>query len=159
MITLLGWTGGSSTVAGKHEALSWMMTRPSEYSEVSMSRACGGNDRRFSMCTSRVKFLRFGGGGEKSRKLLDEQTTDGKGIHTHIPSSRGSPRTNPLLWKASMASSTVHFKAFTRAYRGIRASSRECSFGQDIREGNVVVTYPFGRRTPAPVHCRSWRLA
>ena len=48
-------------MAGKQDALSWRMIRPSEYSEVSMSRACGGNNRRFSMCASRVKFLRFSG--------------------------------------------------------------------------------------------------
>jgi hypothetical protein len=32
-------------------------------------------------------------------------------------------------------------------------------FGQDGRKGNVVVTYPYGRHTLAPVHCRSWHLA
>jgi hypothetical protein len=36
-------------------------------------------------------------------------------------SSRGFPRANPLFWNACMASSTVHFKALIRAYRGILA--------------------------------------
>lgn len=63
MITLLGCAGGASTTAGKQDALSWRMRRPSEYSGVSVSSACGGNNRRFSTCASRVKFLRVGGGG------------------------------------------------------------------------------------------------
>lgn len=64
---------------------------------------------------------------------------DGRG--TNIPSSRGWPRTNPLLWKDSMASSTVHFKAFIRAYRGIRASSRGMLVSVKI-EGKVMSLSP-----------------
>jgi hypothetical protein len=72
------------------------------------------------------------GGGEKWRKLFNELMDERGG--TYIPSSKGSPRTNPLLWKASMASSTVHFKAFIRAYRGIRASLKESSFRSGLKE-------------------------
>ena len=58
MMTQSGEAGGESTIAGKHDALSCKMRRPSEYSGVSVSCVCGGNNRRFSTCTSRANFLR-----------------------------------------------------------------------------------------------------
>ena len=58
MITHPGKAGGESTIAGKHDALSCRMRRPSEYSGVSVSCVSGGNNRRFSMCSSRANFLR-----------------------------------------------------------------------------------------------------
>jgi hypothetical protein len=58
MMTHPGEVGGESTIAGKHDALSCRMRRPSEYSGVSVSCVCGGNNRRFSTCASRANSLR-----------------------------------------------------------------------------------------------------
>lgn len=77
IITLFGCASGASTTAGKHDALSWRMRRPSEYSGISVRRDCGGNNRRFSTCASRAKFLRREGLGQAfvdKKKLRSTRT-------------------------------------------------------------------------------------
>jgi hypothetical protein len=157
MITLPRCVGGARTTAGKHDALSWRMRRPSEYSDVSMSRACGGNSRRFSTCASRVKFLRDGEkGGEAGEALrgIDEQT--GRNAH----STKGIPKDKP-------ASLESIYGLVGRPFQGVYPSiSRDPSWFEGMRVSTMgekkramSVTYPFGHHPPAPVRCRSWHLA
>ena len=88
IMTLPGQAGGESTIAGKHDALSCRMRRPSEYSGVSVSCVSGGNNRRFSTCASRANFLR----GVTRISVIDDRISvinegtfrrEGSQVHTH----------------------------------------------------------------------------
>ncbi len=115
-----------------------------------MSRACGGNNRRFSTCTSRVKFLRLGGGGKLFDELIDERGGDVRSI------IEGIPKDKPASLEGFYGLIDGPFQSIYSCISRDPGWLRRMPVSTRV-EGkcNVVVTYLFDHQTLAPVRCRS----
>ena len=158
MITLSGCAGGASTTAGKHDALSWRMRRPSEYSGVSVSGDCGGNNRRFSTCASRAKFLR-------GQAFVDKKNFDRQGQEWNVHSIKGIPEGVAALLECLHGSVDGPLQSIDpRISRNPGCGfawrkKKEFSSPFRIEEIELPTTYTLARHLLAPFRRQSWRPA